>query len=268
MSWWGKVIGGGLGYAMGGYFGALLGAVLGHQLDRGAADMESDEDYSPGSQVRVQTAFFTATFSVLGHIAKVDGRVSEHEIEFARDVMRHFALSEAQKQAAIGLFNEGKSAAFSLERTLQSLKQECGRRRHLLQTFFEIQIQSVMADGNLHPDERALLERIGRGLGFDAASIQALLAQIAGAARFHQAQSEHNETAQLAAAYKVLGVAETVDDETLKRTYRKLMAQHHPDKLVAQGLPEEMMKEATERAQQIQQAYQLIRRQRGGDEAN
>lgn len=265
MGWWGKVIGGGLGYAMGGYFGAMLGAVLGHQLDRGVTDIESDDDYSPGSQVRVQTAFFTATFSVLGHIAKVDGRVSEHEIEFAREVMRHFALSEAQKQAAIGLFNQGKAADFSLQHALSSLKQECGRRRHLLQTFFEIQIQAVMADGSLHAEERALLERIGASLGFSQAETAALISQIAGAARFHQAERAHDESAQLAAAYHVLGLQASVDDETLKRTYRKLMAQHHPDKLVAQGLPEEMMKEATERAQQIQQAYQLIRRHRGED---
>ncbi|NQD36906.1 co-chaperone DjlA [Permianibacter sp. IMCC34836] len=263
MGWWGKVLGGGLGYAMGGYFGALLGAVLGHQLDKGVADTESDEDYSPGSQVRVQTAFFTATFSVLGHIAKVDGRVSEHEIEFAREVMRHFALSEAQKQAAIGLFNQGKSAEFSLQRALSSLKQECGRRRHLLQTFFEIQIQSVMADGSLHPEERALLARIGQTLGFSDAETAALIAQIVGAAHFHQADVRQDESAKLVAAYKVLGVQAIDDDETIKRSYRKLMAQHHPDKLVAQGLPEEMMKEATERAQQIQQSYQLIRRQRG-----
>lgn len=265
MSWWGKLIGGGLGYAMGGYFGALLGAVLGHQLDRGVADLESDEDYSPGSQARVQTAFFTATFSVLGQVAKSDGRVSEHEIEFARQVMRHFALSEAQQQAAIGLFNEGKRSEFLLERALTSLKQECGRRRHLLQTFFEIQIQSVMADGELHGGERALLERIGRLLGFGAAEVNALIAQIAGAAHFHQAQHQDNAGATLAAAYEVLGVADTDSDETIKRAYRKLMAQHHPDKLVAQGLPEEMMKEATERAQQIQQAYQVVRQQRGSE---
>jgi len=262
MSWWGKVIGSGLGYAMGGYFGALLGAVLGHQLDKGVADMEGDDDYTAGSQVRVQTAFFTATFTVLGHVAKVDGRVSEIEIEYAREVMRHFALNDAQKQVAIGLFNQGKADAFSLDRALASLKQECGRRRHLLQTFFEIQIQSVMADGELHPGERVLLQRIGRLLGLNENEIATLIAQVGGAAHFHQAQANHDEAAQRTAAYNVLGVSAGADDEAIKRAYRKLMAQHHPDKLVAQGLPEEMMKEATERAQHIQQAYQLIRRHR------
>lgn len=267
MNWWGKLIGGGLGYAMGGSFGALLGAVLGHQLDRGMADLESDEDYSPGSQVRVQTAFFTATFSVLGHVAKSDGRVSAQEIEYAREVMRHFVLSDAQKQAAIGLFNQGKAADFSLERTLASLKQECGRRRHLLQTFFEIQIQAVIADGELHAAERQLLARMGRTLGFSATEVEGLIAQLAGAAHFHQASAQHDDNAQLAAAYRVLGIDAQADDETVKRAYRRLMAQHHPDKLVAQGLPEEMMKETTERAQQIQHAYQRIRRERERDEA-
>lgn len=264
MGWWGKVIGGGLGYAMGGYIGALLGAAIGHQLDRGMLDTDSDVDYSPGSQARTQTAFFTATFTVLGHIAKSDGRVSEHEIDFARDVMRHFALTESQQRAAMALFAQGKQADFSVDAALAALKAECGRRRHVLQTFFEIQIQAVMADGELHSAERQLLERIGRALGFAAADIQVMLAQMAGEAHFRQARAEHDGEAELRAAYALLAVSPDADEATLKRAYRRQMAQHHPDKLVAQGLPEEMLKEATERSQQIQQAWQVIRQHRGG----
>ena len=242
-SWWGKAIGGGVGYLMGGYLGALIGAVIGHQVDKGSTDYEIDEDFSPGAQTRVQTAFFTATFSVLGHLAKADGRVSEQEIAFAREVMRQFSLNEGQKQVAIELFNKGKETGFDLYEALRDLKRECLRRQNLLQTFLEIQIQA----------------------GFNRDQLDAVIGQIVGAQRFHSSRTGHSSKTQLQAAYETLGVKASDDDETIKKAYRRLMAQHHPDQLVAQGLPEEMMKEVTARAQSIQDAYQLIKKHRGND---
>ncbi|TDQ47722.1 co-chaperone DjlA [Permianibacter aggregans] len=264
-SWWGKAIGGGVGYLMGGYLGALIGAVIGHQVDKGATDYEIDEDFSPGAQTRVQTAFFTATFSVLGHLAKADGRVSEQEIAFAQEVMRQFSLNEGQKKVAIDLFNKGKETGFDLYEALRDLKRECLRRQNLLQTFLEIQIQAVLADGEIHDRERLLLLNIGSALGFNRDQLDAVIGQIVGAQRFHSSRTGQSSKTQLQAAYETLGVKASDDDETIKKAYRRLMAQHHPDKLVAQGLPEEMMKEVTARAQSIQDAYQLIKKHRGND---
>lgn len=77
MSWLGKILGGTFGFFMGGPLGAVLGAALGHQFDKGMQGVERlGGGFNPGDQQRVQTAFFTATFSVMGHIAKADGHVS------------------------------------------------------------------------------------------------------------------------------------------------------------------------------------------------
>ena len=88
MSWWGKDLGGAFGYLLGGPLGALLGTVLGHKLDQQAVNgIREGVGFDVGSQPRVQAVFFMATFSVMGHVAKADGRVSEDEIEIARSVM-------------------------------------------------------------------------------------------------------------------------------------------------------------------------------------
>ncbi|KZZ15482.1 hypothetical protein A3751_17250 [Oleiphilus sp. HI0080] len=71
-----------------------------------------------------------------------------------------------------------------------------------------------------------------------------------------------NSASQLEEAYDVLGLEKECSDQELKRAYRRLMSQHHPDKLVAKGLPEEMMKLATEKTQQIKEAYELVKRNR------
>ena len=103
MSWTGKFFGAALGAMFGGPVGALIGGVIGHQFDRGVSD--SVRAVPPPS---VQHAFFEATFRVMGHIAKADGRVSETEIRAARAVMHHMRLSPEQVQEAIRLFNDGK----------------------------------------------------------------------------------------------------------------------------------------------------------------
>ena len=112
MAWWGKLIGGALGFMMGGPLGAMLGGTIGHQFDSG---MSGSSRMGIGDNERTQAAFFTATFSVMGYIAKADGRVSEHEIQAARSLMRQMQLNDAQQTAAIDLFQKGKEADFPLE---------------------------------------------------------------------------------------------------------------------------------------------------------
>ena len=93
MTWWGKLFGGAFGFMLGGPLGALIGAALGHSFDKGLSSLPTDEaGFAPGDRERVQTAFFTATFSVMGHVAKVDGRVSENEIALAQSVMAEMSL--------------------------------------------------------------------------------------------------------------------------------------------------------------------------------
>ena len=107
MGWWGKLVGGAFGFMLGGPLGALLGGVLGHNFDRGLGRLGQDERFRPGDRERVQTAFFTATFSVMGHLAKADGRISPQEIALAEAVMAQMDLDGERRRAAIRLYERG-----------------------------------------------------------------------------------------------------------------------------------------------------------------
>jgi DnaJ like chaperone protein len=253
MAWWGTLLGGTLGYMFGGPLGALLGAALGRNFDRGIRVTDRHAEFGPGQQERVQAAFFTATFSVMGHIAKSDGKVTPDEIASTESVMAQMQLDARQRKAAIQLFNEGKKSGFPLQDVLRQFLQECHRRRSLVQIFLEIQIATAMADGRLHPAERRILLSMGAQLGFTPADIEQLL-HLAGSAR-----PGTRRPPPLSEAYAMLGVDSAADDATVKKAYRRLMNQHHPDKLIAKGLPEEMIKVATEKTQQIKSAYEQIK---------
>ncbi len=254
MAWWGKVIGGALGYMFGGPLGALLGIALGSNFDKG---LNLNDELAPGDQQRVQAAFFTACFSVMGHIAKADGRVSQDEIASAQHIMAQMQLSPEQKQAAIKLFDEGKRAGFPLHDVVQQFKRECHRRRNLVQMFIEIQLATAMADGRLHDAERRIILDIADILGFSQQEIDHLIHLASGA----QSQQAHGRLS-LDEAYAILDVSRDSNDAEIKKAYRRLMSQHHPDKLVAKGLPEEMIKLATEKTAEIRKAYDLIRESR------
>ena len=262
MSWWGKVVGGAFGFMLGGPLGALLGVALGSNFDRGITGIMQDEALGSGAAERVQTAFFTAAFSVMGYLAKADGKVTRDEIEMARAVMAHMQLSEAQKQAAIELFNQGKKDDFPLDDVLDQFRKECHRRRNLIQMFIEILISVAMADGVMHKDERSALYHIGQHLGFSRTQFDQLIQMVQAQQHYAKTGGAQPKTT-LKDAYAVLGVSKDVSDAEVKKSYRRLMNQHHPDKLVAKGLPEEMMELAKEKTQDIRAAYEQIKEARG-----
>ena len=266
MSWWGKIAGGGLGFALGGPLGAMIGAVLGHQLDKSAAYQRDGVGFDLGSQERTQAAFFTATFSIMGHIAKADGQVSPQEIHLAEQVMAQMRLNKDQRKAAIELFNQGKQADFEIEEVLEQFRKECRRKITLIQMFIEIQLQAAYADGVKHPAEEQILRHICSSLGYPQALLTQLESLIFAQQRRYQSSGGQTArpagTSELKNAYKILGINSTASDQELKKAYRKLMSQHHPDKLIAKGLPEEMIEVATDKTQEIQKAYDLIKEQR------
>ncbi len=271
MSWWGKVVGGTFGFLMGGPLGALLGAALGHNLDRGYQRLQQEETgFGWGDQQRVQTVFFTASFSVMGHVAKADGRVSEDEIQMARVVMAQMSLTEQMRGTAIRLFNEGKHHDFPLVEVLDQFRQECRGRRNLMRMFIEIQLMAAYADGVLHPSEAALIRRICQHIGFPQAELQHLEQLVRLQQRFTHAgpggarqRAPSPQRPSLGDAYAVLGVEQGATDAEVKKAYRRLISQHHPDKLVAKGLPDEMMRMATQKTHEIKQAYEQVREARG-----
>ncbi len=260
------MLGGAFGFMLGGPLGAILGAVLGHNLDRGMDGLKGFEPMRPGDRERVQTAFFTATFSVMGHLAKADGRVSEDEIVMARKVMDQMDLNQKLRQTATRLFEEGKKVDFPLDDVLDQFRQECHRRLTLIQMFVEIQIQAAYADGVLHGEEERLLLHICRRLSIPEGLFRQLEEMIR-AERYYAGGGRRTAPKpagpSLDDAYAILMVSPKSSDAEVKRAYRRLLSQHHPDKLVSKGLPEEMMQIATQKTHEIRQAYEQVKQARG-----
>ncbi len=261
---WGKILGFLFGFMLSkNIFGALLGAWLGHRFDKGVG-LDFNNLAGSKSDTDRQAAFFYSTFSVMGYIAKANGRVTQHEIAFATAYMDKLGLKGELRQQAQEAFRDGKTTGFPLTERLAKLKSAVGNRHDLLLLFLEIQIQVAFADGKLDNAERDALHQIAKGLGYSAKELDNLLEMIIAGANFHQ-QGKHganqgyvNSEQQLNDAYKVLGVTEKNSASEVKKAYRKLMSQHHPDKLVAKGLPPEMMEIAKQKAQDIQAAYEII----------
>lgn len=272
MSWLGKLFGGTFGFLMGGPLGAILGTALGHHFDQGMEGINRDEQskFQPGEQHRIQMAFFTATFSVMGHVAKADGKVSQEEIELANTLMTNMELSGKMRETAQKLFAEGKSSRFPLDEALEQFRVECHRRSTLIRMFIEIQLQAAYADGVLDPAEESLLLHICGRLNisrFEYTRLKTILQaqqrfSETGYDNFRQRTQTKPTKPNVGDAYAVLGLKSSASDTEVKRAYRRLISQHHPDKLVAKGLPEEMMKLATEKTQKIRKAYELIQTNR------
>jgi len=257
MSWWGKLIGGTVGFTMGGPLGALLGGFIGHKfVDKKISGISFQQiEYT-------QAAFFTATFSVMGYIAKADGHVSKHEINMAQQIMDHMNLDSDQKRAAIDLFNKGKSSDFDLDAVMLQFKQVARRKTNLMQMFIEIQLHAIYADGKKDPIENQILIHLADILGFSRHQLKHLEAMVQSNLNAMSGNTKISSKEQLAQAYQLLDIPSSASDNEIKKAYRRMMSQHHPDKLVSKGLPEEMMKLANEKTQQIKKAYDLIKTSR------
>ena len=251
----GKILGAFFGYMLAGPFGALLGLMIGNFFDKGVAQSGR---VSHEAHIQIQKAFFKATFSVMGHVAKADGRISESEIQIARTIMRRMQLNTEQKAEAIAYFSEGKQSTFNLDEALSDLLRSCSRHFSLLKMFVEIQYQAAQVERRLNPEKTRILQTISTRLGFTPFF-----------AYYQQSGYDPNQRRAthprdtLSKAYTTLEIDKAATKAEVKRAYRKLMSQHHPDKLIAQGLPEEMIKIATEKSQNIQSAYEEIKKAKG-----
>lgn len=261
-SWWGKVLGAVFGYLIAGPFGALLGILVGNVFDKGLGQTWVNQRLQAEHSTKAQHAFFTSSFLVMGHVAKADGRVSEDEIRLARDVMKRMQLNDVQKRQAIAYFTKGKQPQFNLNKALDDLMSHCGQHRLLLKTFLDIQYQAAMADGKLGPNKQKILATICHRLGFAPIFGQYQRYYDWGSNK-NQSFHDKGPTSSLEQAYALLEITPKASKSEVKKAYRKLMGQNHPDKLIAQGLPEEMIKIATDKTQKIQSAYDKICKARG-----
>lgn len=263
----GKIIGGALGYGAGNIFGAILGIIIGHLFDRALARMTH---VSPEDLQNIQTSFFNTLFMSLGHIAKADGVVTEHEIKLTEALMAKMGLTADHKREAIRLFKVGTEPDFDLVSVLQDFKVHCSRSPNLTQMLLVYLVNLAMADGVIDQTEEKILRQVAETLGFSSIAFDQIMRMINAQNSFGGSSYQSGSSGQRAApradevamAYEALGVTSAANDAEIKKAYRKLMSQYHPDKLIGQGMPADMIKAATERSQEIQTAYEIIKKSR------
>jgi DnaJ like chaperone protein len=261
MSWWPGWIGGAVGYALGGPLGALIGLVVGQYI--GQQTTTSTEEFDLGSQARAQAAFFTATFSVMGHVAKSDGVVTQDEIRFGENLMASMQLTEEQRRAAISLYRQGKRANFRLNEVLDQFRYVCQRDAGLLRVFIEIQLQAACADGVIHPAQRRVLLQVCDRLGFSRSEFEHMATMSNAEYGYRRTPGANKPGMSLKDAYALLNIGSGASEAEVKNAYRRMLSRHHPDKLIAKGLPEEMIRVANEKTREIRKAYDRIRKAHG-----
>lgn len=286
MGFIGKIIGVFLGWKVGGFFGAIAGLILGSIADKKLYELGSVSSSFFKKKTTRQDLFMQTTFAVLGHLSKSKGRVTEEDIQLANQLMIQLKLDDAGRKLAQDAFRRGKESDFPIRRVIREFRIGCGQRADLLRMFLQVQVQAAFADSELHENEKEVLYVIAEELGLSRMQFEQMIAMEMAARAFtqggfyqqyqqgayqggyqYQQQNsggyQHASGPTLNDAYKVLGVTESDEQNTVKRAYRRLMNEHHPDKLVAKGLPPEMMEMAKEKTQQIQAAYDLICKAKG-----
>ncbi len=259
--WIGKLVAGAIGFAVAGYFGAAIGVLVGYFFDKGLSQL--GQSLSPEKRAELENLFFTTVFTLLGKLAKADGRVSEDEIRHAEAVMGQLRLTPEHRKQAINLFKVGSAPDYDPSELLSSFRQAAAYAPQLKQMLLVYLIGMAIADGNLDEAERRVLITCANALGIPLGVLEHLIAMSQAQGQFRGAgPGGANQQGNLSAAYKALGVAESASDVEVKKAYRKLMSEFHPDKLMGQGVPEDMIQLATQRSQEIQSAYDLIKRSR------
>ena len=255
--WWGKLLGGVIGLMRGGFTGLIFGLFIGHMADRFFAGLSGSN--------RTRDSFFSAMFSTLGHINKADGRVTKAEIAAAELLMRRMQLSEEERQQAIRYFQQGKERDFDFETTLREFARHSMLRHELRIMFIELLIEAALSDGNMSQAEQEILMRSCAVLHIPANVFTAMLRarQGGGGSSYSSQQQTVNQGQSLNQSYASLGVKADASAQEIKRAYRKLVSQYHPDKLISQGLPEEMMEMSKKRVREINAAYDKIKVSRG-----
>ena len=249
MSIWGKILGGAVGFGFGGPIGALLGVLAGHiAVDKPAADARENARRLTGRGAEDrQYAFAVAVVTLAAKLAKADGHVSRDEVAA---IKRVFHIPDADTQAVAAIFDEARREAAGFEPYAQQIAAIFAGRRELLEELLGALLMVAHADGVYHPEERRLLQRVADIFGID--DFRRVEATFAGSIADDRSDP-----------YEVLGLSAQASDAEVRAAYRGLMRDTHPDRLAAQGLPEELVEVANKKAAEVNAAYDRVKRSRG-----
>ncbi len=253
MGWFGKLTFGSLGFFFGGPLGAVVGGALGHHLvdkqQRRIAEQQAGGlGGRPGRAEQVQAAYFVSIFSILGKLAKADGVVTQEELAVVNTFIDGMNIDDGEKQFARQVFTEAKNSSYAIEDFARQFYEINQNQPQLLASFLDVLFRVAAADGQLHPAEEEALLRVKAVFSINEQQYEEIRAVY-----FKDADKY----------YKVLNCTPQSSTDDIKKSYRELVRDFHPDTIVAKGLPEEFTEFATKRFREIQEAYEAIRQERG-----
>jgi DnaJ like chaperone protein len=247
-----------IGLLVGGFRGLVVGFLIGY-----AATFVL-KNVLVKKLATVQSQFLESTFAVMGALCKADGQVTRDEIAVAEAMFDRLHLSGEQRERAKAAFSRGKAPDFDLDAEVAAFARAVHGQRPMLIMFLQIQCSAIAGDGQVHPAEHQMLLRIARQLGLSAADVEQLEALLRTGARGGPGGAPgRSPQSSLEDAYAALGVSPSASDAEVKKAYRRLVSQNHPDKLAGKGLPESMRELAEERTRELNTAYETIKNARG-----
>ena len=240
MSIWGKILGGAAGFALGGPLGALMGAVAGHAVDK----MRASSDGEAGDATK-RIAFTIAVIALGAKMAKADGTVTRDEIDAFKRVFR-IPPEEAKNVGRV--FDQARRDVRGFEAYAQQVAHMFVNNPAVLEELLDGLFHIARADGQVSEEELIYLRQVSEIFGLDAARWERVRAGNMG-----PGQSD---------PYEILGVSRDAKDADIKAAYRKLVRENHPDRLVAQGMPQEFIDLANEKLATINNAYDNVQQSR------
>ena len=245
----GKIVGGTIGFALGGPLGAIAGAVFGHAFDSSSMDFQEEHQKIPFSRIEAsQLAFFVSAFSMLAKLAQADGRLSHEELDTIEGfATRDLRLSSEDKEVALNIFRTALESPAGFDDFALQFYQHFRNQPHLIELIIDILLRVSVADGELNSAEERLILSAVRIFGMSEQRYKQLRTIYAGSG---------------SAEYELLGCQPDDSDEVIKRRYRKLVQEYHPDKIASKGLPDEFIQLAHEKFREIQNAYETIKKAR------
>jgi DnaJ like chaperone protein len=237
MSIWGKLAAAAAGLSIGGPIGTLLGGVAGQYTN------DRDQEHVPAED---QVAFTIGVIALGAKMGKADGVVTTDEVNAFKEV---FKVPEGEIKNVARIYNLSRQYVAGYEAYAEQLAAMFKGNRKLLEDVLEGLFHIAWADNRLDPREEQFLAQVAKRFGFTDTEFSYINAR-------HVLAEQRNP-------YHVLGVTPSISDDELRSHYRTLIADNHPDKLIARGVPKEFIAIATKKAAAINEAFDTIAKERG-----